>query len=301
MKTYRKPLQKVASIRVSGPDHKGIIATITGYLFQKGLNIEDIDQQIRDNFLTMNMRVEYSSLSQDVELFRQGLQKVATSVGMEVEFRPWLEKARKKIALFVTHEAHCLEMLLAKIGSKDFPGNISLIVGNHPTLKKIAIASKTPFFHIPSTNKRDHENQILELLRKYPVDLIVLARYMQILSPDFVFRYEGRIINIHPSLLPAFPGPRSYQQAFNKGVEVVGVTAHFVTTNLDEGPIICQDSFRVDKTRDTLELMTAKGRALEAKVLTQAVKLFLNDRLCLRRGKVLDRKKMRVVSFCEEE
>jgi formyltetrahydrofolate deformylase len=128
-------------------------------------------------------------------------------------------------------------------------------------------------------------------LDAHGIDVVVLARYMQILSPDFVFRHEGRIINIHPSLLPAFPGPRSYHQAFNKGVDFVGVTAHFVTTDLDEGPIICQDAFRVNKEKDTVENYIQKGRALEAKVLAKAVELFCADKLSLRRGKVMVGKK----------
>lgn len=291
MFSYRKGAKKVARIRISGPDKKGIIAATTTYLFKNNCNIEDIDQRIREDFLVMNMVVDTSDLKVSLPRFLKGLDETARQVGMGVEFRPEEKRAIKNVAILVTKESHCLVALLEKMKRKKMKGKAGVIIGNHPDLREVAQHYRVPFYHLPSEKRKEHEERISQLLAKFEVDLIVLARYMQVLSPEFNFRYEGKIINIHPSLLPAFPGPRSYHQAFNKGVEVVGVTAHFVTTDLDEGPIITQEAFRVNKTCDTVEKFIARGRGLETRVLTRAVQLFLEDRLTLRRGKVFDSKK----------
>lgn len=289
---YRTPTKKVAKIRIAGPDRKGIIATITTFLFKNSCNIEDIDQRILEGYLVMNMLVDYSNLQVSESVFIHHLKKEAKKVFCEAEFRPVTSKAIKNIAILVSKEEHCLKDLLDQMKKKKIQGKPVVVIGNHPDLKNLVCKKNLSFHYVPSTNRKEHEAKVLEILKQYDVDLIVLARYMQILSPEFVFRHEGKIINIHPSLLPAFPGPRSYHQAYNKGVEIVGVTAHFATTDLDEGPIIAQDCFKVDKTKDTVEALIKKGKALEAKVLSRAVKLFLEDRLTLRRGKVIDSKKM---------
>lgn len=280
--------KKMAHIKVSGKDTKGIITTITRVLFEFGCNIEDIDQRILDDFLIMNMEVDYTSCASKQKNLIKTLNQEAKKYGMSVEFKPIELKSIKNVGILVTKEEHCLNDLIAKLKTKAFKGECKVIIGNHPHLEPIAKKAKIPFYYVPSDRKKVHEAKVLDLLDKYHVDLIVLARYMQILSPEFVFRHEGQIINIHPSLLPAFPGPRSYHQAFNKGVEYAGVTAHFVTTDLDEGPIITQEAFPIDKNKDTIEKIIKKGQKCEIKALTRAVKLFLEDRLYLRRGKVLD-------------
>ncbi len=284
-------MKKVAHIRIAGPDQKGIIATITQFLSKNSCNIEDIDQKIRDNFLTMNMLVDYTRIPQSLARFTEDLKKEARSVGMDATFRASENNKAKKTVILASLEDHCLKTLLDQFKQKILTGTVEAVIANHPDLKALAQKYKVPFHYIPADNRKLHEQGVIKCLEKYQPDLVVLARYMQILSPDFVFRYEGRIINIHPSLLPAFPGPRSYHQALNKGVEVLGVTAHFVTTNLDEGPIITQESFRVDKTNDSLEVIISKGRALESKALARAVDLFLKDKLYLRRGKVYHTKR----------
>lgn len=294
--TYRTSPKKVAQIRILGPDHKGIIATITNFLFKNALNIEDIDQRILDGYLIMNMVVDLSDLRLPQAQFIQNLKTTAASMGMGAELRTTDEKRLKNVALLVTKEKHCAQDILEKIKKKIIRGIPVVIIGNHPDLKSLAKKYRVPFFHVPSHNRKEHETRVLKILHDHEVDLVVLARYMQILSPDFAFRYEGRIINIHPSLLPAFPGPRSYHQAFNKGVEVVGVTAHFVTMDLDEGPIICQESFRVNKSKDTIEAYIERGRKMEARVLSRAVQLFLANRLYLRRGKVIFNKQMNALA-----
>ncbi len=280
--------KKLARIRVAGPDKKGIIATVTTHLFKNSLNIEDIDQRIFEGILVMNMVVDLSGLSGPWAGFCDGLRKVGRSIGMEITAEIERAKKIKEVVLLVTQEPHCLESLLQGMKRGQIRGRPTMILGNSPDLKPVARRFRVPFFYIPSTNRKKHEEGLLKKLSRQPADLIVLARYMQILSPEFCFRYEGKLINIHPSLLPSFPGPRAYTQAYNKGVEVIGVTAHFATTDLDQGPIICQDAFKIDKTRDPLEQIIRRGKNLEAKVLVKAVRLFCEDRLTLRRGKVID-------------
>ena len=277
-----------ARIRVAGPDHKGIIAAVTGYLSQSNLNIIDIDQRILDDYLVMNMVVDMRGLRGSLSAFLKGLQEVARQIRMEISYTPPRPKGPKRLALLVTKEPHCAEEILQRIRRGTIKAQVAVMIGNQPDLKPLARRFRVPFVHVPSENKQWHEQQILNRLGREHVDLIVLARYMQILSPEFVFHHEGKIVNIHPSLLPAFPGPRAYEQAFNKGVDYIGVTAHFVTAELDTGPIICQEAVRINKTRATIPALIRIGQLLERRVLARAVTLFVNDRLVLRRGRVID-------------
>jgi formyltetrahydrofolate deformylase len=278
----------LARIRVAGPDHKGIIAAVTGYLSQSDLNIIDIDQRILDDYLVMNMVVDMRGLRGGLPAFLKGLQQVAGQIRMQITYTPPRPKGLKRLALLVTKEPHCAEEILQRIKRGSIKAQAAVMIGNQPDLKPLARRFRVPFVHMPSENKSRHEQQILERLEREQVDLIVLARYMQILSPEFVFHHEGKIINIHPSLLPAFPGPRAYEQAFNKGVDYIGVTAHFVTAELDTGPIIYQQAVRINKSRTTIPQLIRTGQRLERQVLARAVALFVNDRLVLRRGRVID-------------
>lgn len=278
----------LARIRVSGPDHKGIIAAVTTCLFHHHINIEDIDQRILEDFLVMNMLVDIADLKITIPQFREALKKIGKKIRMDVTLELLEHRKTKNVVLLVTKEDHCLTSLLKEMKSQKIKGHPIMVIGNRPDLQKVVEKQKIPFYYYPSSNKREHEDFILEKMSHHNVDLIVLARYMQILSPEFCFRNEGKIINIHPSLLPSFPGAKAYMQAFQKGVEYVGVTAHFVTTDLDQGPIISQEAFRIDKTRESLEDIIRKGQKAEALALCRAVKLFCHDRLALRRGKVFD-------------
>ncbi|MBI1910038.1 MAG: formyltetrahydrofolate deformylase [Deltaproteobacteria bacterium] len=284
---------KIARIRVAGPDHKGIIAAVTGYLSQNNINIEDIDQRILEGVLVMNMVVDFKEMRTPLPHFLKGLREVARKIRMEISFHPEKEKKLKEIAILATKEPHCLEELLRQMKRGEIKGKPVMVLSNRTDLRPIAARYHVPFYYNPSLRKKEHEEKILKKLAGFDVDGIILARYMQILSPEFCFRYEGKIINVHPSLLPSFPGARAYSQAYHKGVEVTGVTAHFVTTDLDEGPIICQEAFRFDKTKTPLEEIIERGKKLEAKTLARAVKLFCNNRLVLRRGKVIDNRKLR--------
>ncbi|MBI2083223.1 MAG: formyltetrahydrofolate deformylase [Deltaproteobacteria bacterium] len=284
--------KRLAKVRVAGPDKKGIIATVTTYLFKNNINIEDIDQRILEGILVMNMVVDITGLGKPVSVFREGLKKVGQEIKMEISCQEIIPKKIKNVALLTTKEPHCLIRLIKEMKARKIRGIPQIIISNRNDLRPVARRFSIPFFYYPSSNRKEQEQKILKKLSEHEIDLIVLARYMQILSPEFCFRHEGKIVNIHPSLLPSFPGARAYSQAFNKGVEVVGVTAHFVTTDLDEGPIICQEAFKIDKNRETAESIAQRGKEMEAKVLARAVKLFCEDRLTLRRGKVIDSRRI---------
>ena len=193
--------------------------------------------------------------------------------------------SEKNIAVFVTKESHCLQVLIRAQMKKELKGRISVVIGTENTLSSIARKAKIPFVLINEKNQDKAESKIIQVCKKYDIDLIALARYMRILTPNFVWRYPNRIINIHPSLLPAFPGAMAYAQAYERGTKIIGVTSHYVTENLDQGPIIFQDSFDV-KPEHTLESIKRSGQKLEAQVLLKAVKMHLSDKLEVRWRKV---------------
>lgn len=271
-----------------GPDKKGIISHITRFFYENNCNINDIDQRLLEDYLIMNTVVDCTDVKKNWDVFIRELNTlVHKTLQMKYRFQELTGLFKKNIALLVTKEDHCALKILQDIHQGKINGSVVCVIGNHDHLKHLGKEFNVPFYHVPSLKKKEHESKVLSLLDHHKTDLVVLARYMQILSPDFVFKYEGRIINIHPSLLPAFPGAKSYHQAFDKGVDYVGVTSHFVTTNLDEGPIICQSAFKINKAKDTLADFIKQGRKHEAVVLTKAVKLFCADHLSLRRGKVV--------------
>ena len=193
--------------------------------------------------------------------------------------------SEKNIAIFVSKEPHCLQALIRAQMKKELKGRISVVIGTENTLSSIARKAKIPFVLINEKNQDKAETKLIQVCKKYDIDLIALARYMRILTPNFVWRYPNRIINIHPSLLPAFPGAMAYAQAYERGTKIIGVTSHYVTENLDQGPIIFQDSFDV-KPEHTLESIKRSGQKLEARVLLKAVKMHLSDKLEVRWRKV---------------
>src|ERR687890_1344062 len=185
-----------------------------------------------------------------------------------------------------------LEASFNRIIKKELKAKIPLIIGSSNILKPIAKKYNIPFYLIDHKDQPEAERQILKLFEEYNIDMVILARYMRILTPNFVWRYPNKIINIHPSLLPAFPGAYAYVQAYERGAKIVGCTAHFVTDELDQGPIICQDAFSVLPS-DTLESIKEKGRELEAKALVKAIKLYLEDKLEVYWGRVQVRERFR--------
>ena len=271
----------VVGITVVGKDREGIVATFTNFAFSKGGNIEKVNQNVIKGLFGMYLEVSFSKAI-DVKKFDSGIQDLAKREKMDVNTHHETN-SQKNIAVLVTKEPLCLQTILANV--KSLKGKISVVIGTEKTLEPLAKKSKIPFVLVEDKIQDKAEDKIIQICKKYNIDLISLARYMRILSPNFVWRYPNRIINIHPSLLPAFPGASAYAQAFERGTKIVGVTSHYVTENLDQGPIIFQDSFKVDPN-DTLEKMKTKGQKLEADTLVKAMKMHLENKLEVRWRKV---------------
>ncbi|MGY5146677.1 MAG: formyltetrahydrofolate deformylase [Candidatus Nitrosopumilus sp. bin_7KS] len=271
----------VVGITVVGKDREGIVATFTNFAFSKGGNIEKVNQNVIKGLFGMYLEVSFSKVV-DVKKFDSDIQGIAKKEEMDVSTHHETN-SQKNIAVLVTKEPLCLQTILANV--KSLKGKISVIIGTEKTLEPLAKKAKIPFVLVEDKIQDKAEDKIIQICKKYDIDLISLARYMRILSPNFVWRYPDRIINIHPSLLPAFPGASAYAQAFERGTKIVGVTSHYVTENLDQGPIIFQDSFKVDPN-DTLEEMKTKGQKLEADTLLKAMKMHLENKLEVRWRKV---------------
>jgi len=279
-----------AVVSVIGRDQKGVVARISTYLASCNTNIEDIEQRVMEGLFIMTMLVDLSDLSITLDELVMGLRKIGGEINMETTLRlAGGPSERKRVAVLVTKEPHCLAQLVQDRDAGVLNGDLVVVLANHPDLEPLAREHRIPFAWAPSTDKATHEEFLLARLGEHKPDLIVLARYMQILSTRVIDRYPFRIINIHPSLLPYHPGSNAYKQAWEEGVRVSGCTAHFVTEQLDAGPVILQDVFHIRVGEDALEDVKARGRALEAKVLSQAVQLYLNDQLVVKDKKVIFR------------
>ena len=285
----------LTEITVIGGDDTGLIARITTLLFERGINIEDLDQAVQGGVFRMRMRVDASGMAATREELRADLRELGEDLDLDVQVRFPGDRDTRNVAVMVTKESHPLERLLAASESGELDAEISAVIGNHDDLLPLAEEHGVPFYDIGDDGGRPDEERLLEVLADHEIDLVVLARYMRILSPDVVFRYEDRIINVHPSLLPAFPGAQAYRQAIEKGVRVAGVTAHYVTTDLDQGPIITQHAFSVPEEvyrGDPAEDMEAAvaalervGQPLEADALLEAVRMHLADDVVAGRGR----------------
>ena len=271
----------IVGITVVGKDREGIVAQFTNFVFQKHGNIEKVNQNVIKGLFGMYLEVSFTSKINFKKLDSE-LQKLGKKIRMEVSTHSETN-SEKNIAIFVTKEDHCLKEILS--ARRTVKGKISVIVGTEKALAPLAKKAKIPFVIVNDRNQEKAEEKLLKLCKKFEVDVIVLARYMRILTPNFVWRYPDRIINIHPSLLPAFPGSLAYAQAFERGTKIIGVTSHYVTENLDQGPIIFQDSFKVTP-EDTLESIKKNGQKLEATTLLKAAKMHLDNKLEVRWRKV---------------
>jgi len=271
----------VIGITIVGKDREGIVAIFTNFAFAKGGNIEKVNQNVIKGLFGMYLEVSFSK-TVNVKRFDVEIQSLAKKQKMDVSTHHETN-SQKNIAVFVTKESLCLKTILGN--TKSLKGKISVIIGTEKTLLPLAKKAKIPFVTVQEKDQQKAEERIIEICKKYEIDLISLARYMRILSPNFVWRYPNRIINIHPALLPAFPGALAYTQAYERGTKIVGVTAHYVSEDLDQGPIIFQDSFKVDPN-DTLEKIKTKGQRLEADTLLKAMKMHLENKLEVRWRKV---------------
>jgi len=273
----------IVEITVVGKDHEGVVAGFTNFIFQKGGNIEKINQNVVKGLFGMYLEASFTQKI-DIKKFDREVEELAKRLKMEVNTH---HEAilRKKVAVLVTKESHCLEAILDARSKNQLKGEVSVIIGTENTLSPFARKAKIPFVLVNDAEQSKAEEKILTIVKQYNADLIVLARYMRILSPNFVWRYPNRIINIHPSLLPAFPGAFAYMQAYERGAKIVGCTAHYVTEDLDQGPIIFQDAFAID-VNETVESLKKKGQKIEAKTLLEAVQMHLEGRLEVYWGKV---------------
>ncbi len=281
-------MKNTATLLVNCPDRKGLVATIADFLYRNGANILHADQhQDSENQLFL-MRVEWELAGFAIapEDFPRHFSPVAERFQMQWQLK--LSAQRPRMAILVSHYDHCLADLLYRHQSSELACEIPLIISNHPDTARLAEFYRIPFHVIPvSRDTKQHaEARQIALLEQHGIDLIVLARYMQVLSEDFVARYPQRIINIHHSFLPAFVGAKPYHRAYERGVKLIGATSHYVTADLDEGPIIEQDITRVSH-RDQLEDLIQKGRDLEKVVLSRAVRWHVENRILLYANKTV--------------
>ena len=272
-KAQHYPDKDTAILRMHCPDKPGILAILTDFINTNGGNILYLDQYVDRVNGIFYMRVEWS-----LEHFLIPHDKLkeyfATlyAAKYDITYRLSFSSHKQRMAIFVSKMPHCLYDLLAHYAAGDWAVEIPVIISNHPDLKDVADKFGIPFEVIPVTraNKEEMEKKEFEILDSYNIDFIVLARYMQVLSEDFINRYPNKIINIHHSFLPAFIGAKPYHQAFERGVKLIGATSHYVTTELDAGPIIEQETVRITH-KDTVNDLVKKGRDLEKIVLSRAV------------------------------
>jgi formyltetrahydrofolate deformylase len=269
-----------AVLLIDCPDRKGLVAAIANFLVDRyDANVLNADQHQDSALGLFFMRVEFETdRACDDANFREVFTPLATK--MNLNWRIAFPAAPQKLAIFVSHYLHCLADLLHRYQTGELPCELALIVSNHESARPLAEFYKIPFHFTPvlATTREEVEHDHLELLAANKIDLIVLARYMQILSPQFVAAYPLTIINVHHSFLPAFTGARPYHAAFARGVKLIGATSHYVTEELDEGPIIEQDVTRVEQC-DQLPNLIQKGRDLERLVLSRAVRWHLAHRI----------------------
>ncbi len=266
---------------LSCPDRPGLVHAVSGFLVERGGNILE-SQQYGDR-LTKRffMRIDFVvPVPTDADTLRSEFATVAEEFGMTFEL--WEAKAPYRTLILVSKHLHCLNDLLFRTSTGSLQIEVPAIVSNHPDAGPLAASYGVPFHHVPVTadTKADAEGEMLRLVKEHDIDLVVLARYMQVLSDETCRALSGKAINIHHSFLPSFKGARPYHQAFDRGVKLVGATAHYVTSDLDEGPIIEQDVLRVDHGYDQDQLVSA-GRDVEAQVLSRAVRWHSQSRVFL--------------------
>ena len=275
-------MKNTAILLISCPDRKGLSAAIADFIFRNDGNILHSDQHQDPELDVFLMRIEWDLAGFAIapEDFARQFTPVAERFGMQ--WRLALSSHRPRVAIFVSRYDHCLVDLLYRHQAGELACDIPVIVSNHAENRRWAEFYRIPYHEIAVTkeNKAEAERQQLALIQKHGLDLIVLARYMQVLSKEFTDRYPQRIINIHHSFLPAFVGSKPYHQAYERGVKLIGATSHYVTEVLDEGPIIEQDVVRVSH-RDTLEDLMQKGKDLEKVVLSRAVRWHIESRILL--------------------
>ena len=273
---------KQFTIKITCKDEKGLVYRISEILLENGLNIIKNDEFVDNEKALFFMRTEVSGIAEPEKVIEQ-LKKQLGDCSIELS-----QNESKNVVVLVTKEHHCLADLLIRNQFKDLNFNILAVVGNYENLRELTEKFNIPFIYIPAENitRAEHEEKIKTVLQDYNFDYLVLAKFMRILSPDFVKDFEGKIINIHHSFLPAFIGANPYKQAFERGVKIIGATAHFVTNDLDEGPIIYQDIIKVSHSKTAKDL-AKMGKDVERIVLANALKLVFEDKVFIDGNKTI--------------
>jgi len=277
------------TLLINCKDQSNIIASVTNFMASNEGNIVYIDQHVdrEQNIFFMRLECEFTSSSFSIENFKI-LFKSTLAEKFELKWRMYAAERKPKMALFVSKYDHCLYDILSRYNSGELFLEIPFILSNHIDLKPIADSFKIPFYYIPVTKATKHEaeQKQLKLLETHNIDFVVLARYMQIVSDTLIDKYPNKIINIHHSFLPAFVGAKPYHSAYKRGVKIIGATSHYITEELDAGPIIEQDVARVSHTHSIKDLI-AKGRDLEKIVLSNAIKLHANRKVMVYNNKTI--------------
>ncbi|MBI4209951.1 MAG: formyltetrahydrofolate deformylase [Candidatus Diapherotrites archaeon] len=274
-----------ARLLISCPDRPGIVAAVTGFLFSHGANITELDQHSTDPqngtfFMRLVFQIEGFALS------REGLEKAFQEIASRFSMSWTISYSDdiRNMAILVSREDHALLELLWRVKRSEIKARVAMVISNHEDLRQDVEQLGIPFNFVPSSDRQASERSMLQLLEN--VDLVVLARYMRLLSPEFVDAFPNRIINIHHSFLPSFAGANPYRQAYQRGVKLIGATAHYVTAGLDSGPIVEQDVIRVSH-RHSVNEMVELGRDIEKQVLARAVKWHLEDRIIVFQNKTV--------------
>lgn len=280
---------KKLTILINCNDQSGIIATVTNFIANNNGNIVYIDQHVdrEQDIFFMRLEGEFETNNFDIDTFKNNF-KTNLAEQFKMKWRIYEANNKPKMALFVSKYDHCLYDILGRYNSGELDLEIPFIVSNHNTLRPIADSFNIPFYHIPVTKatKAEAEDAQLKLCKTFDIDFIVLARYMQIVSSKIINQYPNKVINIHHSFLPAFVGAKPYHSAYKRGVKIIGTTSHYVTEELDAGPIIEQDVTRVSHTH-AIEDLIAKGRDLEKIVLANAIKLHLKRKVMVFNNKTV--------------
>ena len=288
IQSFVKSMKNTATLLITCPDAKGIVAAIADFLYQHNANILHADQHqdAENNLFLMRVEWDIANFNLAENDFEPAFVPIAAKFSMHWQLK--MSERKTRVAIMVSQYDHCLADLLHRHKSGELACEIPLIISNHRDTEALVKFYGIDFHHVAVSkdNKAEAEGVQFKLFADYNIDLIVLARYMQILSPDFVARYPQKIINIHHSFLPAFIGARPYHRAFERGVKLIGATAHYVTEVLDEGPIIEQDIDRISH-RDQVEDLIQKGRDLERIVLSKAVRWHIENRILLYANKTV--------------
>lgn len=277
-----------AVLLLSCPDRSGLVSRLSHFIFERGGNIIDLDEHVDTEGKIFSIRIAWDmkNFSIPPEELKEAFAPMAKEFKAQWDIR--FSERKIRTAVFVSNHDHCLNEILWRYKLGEFPIEIPLIISNHDATEKLAALHGIPFhlIQVDKENKEEQEKKELELLEANGIDTVILARYMQILSPEFVKRFPNKIINIHHSFLPAFAGSNPYKQAFERGVKIIGATSHYVTEDLDEGPIIAQDIIHISH-KDSVKDLVRKGRDLERLVLARALHYHFEHRVLVRGRKTI--------------